>query len=132
MTSRLVFALGLVLLTACSKVHEQAGPLSDADTVDVVGVLKDGGVDLAIAYRGPLDDSEETVNLLTLKVRNYAHLALDPALFTHYQAREGPVRIFVSCEHPVSARAKQALDSLRDELASQNTQLLLVKRMSEP
>src|SRR3569832_423689 len=80
MTSRPVSDLTLVLLAACSQIYGQVGPLSDADTVDDVGVLKYGGVDLVIACSARLDDSDETVNLLFLKVRNLARLAVDPAL----------------------------------------------------
>lgn len=50
-------------------------PISDADNLDVVGVREDGGIDLVITCSGPLDDSNETVELLGQKVRNYAQLA---------------------------------------------------------
>ena len=104
-------------------------PLSEADNVDVVGVREGGGIDLVISCSGPLDDTNETVDLLALKVRNYAQLATNPALFKHFEAKEGPVRIFVSCKHPVSPRAKHTLDSLRDEIAPRSVDLLLVKDM---
>jgi hypothetical protein len=122
----------LVLLAACSQVYGQVGPLSDSDTIDDVGVLKDGGIDLVIACSGRLDDSDETVNLLSLKVRNYARLAADRSLFAHYHAKDGAVRIFVSCDHPVSLRVKRELDTLRNELSRTKIQLLLVRRMTKP
>jgi hypothetical protein len=104
-------------------------PLTDADNLDVVGVRNTGGVDLAISCSGPLDDSDQTIALLSQKVRNYAKLALNPNLFTHFNAESGPVRIFVSCEFAVSARAGKTLDSLREELAANAVELRLVKTM---
>ena len=111
--------------------NPQTQPLTDADNVDVVGVREGGGIDLVIACSGSLDDSNETIDLLALKVRNYARLATNPALFTRFEAKEGPVRIFVSCEHPVSSRAKQTLGTLRDEIAPRGVDLLLVKDMGD-
>jgi predicted Zn-dependent peptidase len=104
-------------------------PLSDADNLDVAGIRQTGGVDLVIACSGPLDESDQTIELLSQKVRNYLQLALNPNLFTHFKAENGPVRVFVSCEFAVSARAGKTLDSLREELASHAVELRLVKSM---
>src|SRR6187397_3174344 len=86
---------------------ERSPPLTDADNLDVVGVRKTGGVDLVVTCSGPLDGSDQTISLLSQKVKNYAQLAKNPNLFTHFNAESGPVRIFVSCEFAVSPRANQ-------------------------
>jgi hypothetical protein len=103
--------------------------LTDADNLDVVGVRKTGGLDLVVSCSGPLDDSDQTIELLSQKIRNYAQLALSPNLFTHYNAESGPVRVFVSSEFAVSPRAGKTIEALRDELAAHTVELLLVKTM---
>jgi predicted Zn-dependent peptidase len=110
----------------------QSSPLSDADNLDAVGIRNGGGVDLVITCSAPLDDSNPTIELLARKVRSYAQLASNPNLFQHFDAEVGPVRIFVSCEFDVSDRAKQTLDSLRQEFVAGQPELLLVKDMSHP
>ena len=50
---------------------ERLPPLSDAANLDVAGVRQTGGVDLVIACSGPLDESDQTIELLSQKVRNY-------------------------------------------------------------
>jgi hypothetical protein len=56
-------------------------------------------------------------------------LALNPNLFTHYNAESGPVRVFVSCEFAVSPRADKTLEALREELAAHAVELRVVKTM---
>jgi hypothetical protein len=104
-------------------------PLTNADNLDVVGVRQTGGVDLVISCSGPLDESDQTIALLSQKVRNYLQLALNPKLFTHYNAESGPVRVFVACEFTVSPRAGRSLEALREELAVHAVELRLVKTM---
>ena len=108
---------------------ERPPPLTDADNLDVAGVRKTGGVDLVVSCSGPLDESDQTIALLSQKIRNYLQLALSPNIFTHFKADSGPVRIFVSCEFAVSSRAGKTIDSLREELAEHAVELRLVKTM---
>jgi hypothetical protein len=108
---------------------ERTPPLTDADNLDLVGVRQAGGVDLVVSCSGPLDESDQTIELLSQKIKNYAQLALNPNLFTHYNAESGPVRIFVSCEFAVSSRAGKTIEALREELAAQAVELRLVKTM---
>ena len=46
-------------------------PIQTGDSIDIVAVRDDGGVDLIIVVHGFLDDSEQTQNLLERKVKNY-------------------------------------------------------------
>ncbi len=108
---------------------ERMPPLTDGDNLDIVGVRQAGGVDLVVSCSGPLDESDQTIELLSHKIRSYAQLASKPNLFTHFKAESGPVRIFVSCEFAVSSRAGQTLDTLREELAARKIELHLVKTM---
>ena len=111
--------------------NPQSLPLTDADNLDAVGVRQTGGIDLVIVCSGPLDESDQTIELLTRKVKAYAQLAASPNLFQHFEAEAGPVRIFVSCEFTVSPRATQTLDSLGKEIAAGQLELRLVKDMND-
>jgi hypothetical protein len=98
-------------------------PIADIDLLDIVGVRKDGGIDAVIACSGPLDNSAETLSRLAMKVRGYL-TAIASNGFTN-QYGEGPVRIFVSCDHGVSAEALNAINSLGREATKQNVHLCL-------
>lgn len=43
----------------------------DADSVDIIAVRKDGGIELLIISTGKFDDSKEQQDLLLTKVNNY-------------------------------------------------------------
>jgi hypothetical protein len=104
------------------------GPIGNLDRFDVVGVRKDGGVDVVISCAGPLDDSPETLWLLWQKVRNYLGEIASEAFRSEYGS--GPVRILISCQHDVSSPAQTLIASLRDEAASQGVGLLLSQQVA--
>lgn len=45
--------------------------LQAGDRIDILALREDGGVDLIIKVRGPLDESLRTQNLLAAKIKNY-------------------------------------------------------------
>lgn len=45
--------------------------IPDLDCVDLVGVRRDGGVDLGIVVSQPLDGSEQSQRVLLAKIENY-------------------------------------------------------------
>jgi hypothetical protein len=63
------------------------------------------------------------------KSEYYAQLALNPNLFTHYNAVSGPVRVLVLVRIRSVASRRNTLDALREELAAQAVELRLVKTM---
>jgi len=94
--------------------------VGDVDTIDVVGVRKDGGLDLAIAVDAPLDASPSTLSFLEAKIRNYIKAAQSEAFLTHYGCSLGvPVTIYVSCAHPIAEAARDLIERLK-ELALQD------------
>jgi len=60
-------------------------PILTGDSIDLVAVREDGGVDLIILIRGHLDDSESTQNLLESKVKNYLQQRNSPAFKTEFR-----------------------------------------------
>jgi len=84
---------------------------------DVVGVRKDGGIDLVISCHGPLDHSEVTLGRLVQKIENYVREvanAIEPTFFERYNVSpETTVRIVVSCKFPVSVEAVRAVEEMQ-------------------
>ncbi|KQY51936.1 hypothetical protein ASD14_04485 [Lysobacter sp. Root494] len=103
-------------------------PIENLDRFDVVGVRKDGGIDVVLSCSGPLDDSAETLWLLWQKVRNYLGEISSETFRTTYGA--GLVRILISCEHDVSSPAQALIASLKDEAASQGVGLQLSRQVA--
>jgi hypothetical protein len=97
--------------------QEQDSPIGPTDAFDIVGARHDGGIDTVIVCRGPLDDSEVTLNRLALKTRNYLK-EIDTDDFRQ-QFGQGPVRIYLACEHPISPQADQLIAALESEAAEQ-------------
>lgn len=93
------------------------------DSIDIVGVRKDGGVDTVIVCPGPLDGSEVTLESLSLKIQHYLRDIASTGFVEQYGT--GSVRIFVACEHEISAQAKQLIDHLSHEAAKQRVLLVL-------
>ena len=52
----------------------------DPDEIDIMGVRKDNGLDMAIISSGPIDASPETQTLLLDKVENYLEYTKSKAL----------------------------------------------------
>lgn len=92
-----------------------SSPLTDEDTVDVVGIRKDGGVDLVISVTAALDASPSTLSLLEAKIRNYIKAAQSEAFLAHYGRSLGvPVTIYISCAHPIAEPAQELIERLTD------------------
>ena len=106
-------------------------PIQDVDTIDIVGVRNDAGMDLVVVCSGPLDGSSETLTTLREKVRGYIKEACSEHIWNAYpSAAIGPIGIYISCEHSVSAPALRAIDLLVREAASKGVALRLVKSMA--
>jgi hypothetical protein len=105
-------------------------PIQNLDAFDVVGNRLDGGVDLVISCSGPLDESVGTLRLIERKVTGYlAAIGHKDFAKAYPAAQRGPVRIFISCEHPVSTGARGMIASLKGKAAQSGVDLLLVKHM---
>jgi hypothetical protein len=59
-------------------------PIRDVDTIDIVGVRNDAGIDLVVVCSGPLDDSSETLMSLREKVRGYIKEACSEDIWNAY------------------------------------------------
>jgi hypothetical protein len=89
-------------------------PIGDVNTVDVVGVRKDGGLDMVISVTGPIDGSPLTLVKLETKIRNYIKGATSEAFLGQYGRRVGvPVTILISCVHHITEPARDLIEKLR-------------------
>jgi hypothetical protein len=50
-------------------------PIQNVDSIDIVGLRNDAGIDLVVLCSGPLDGSAETLRALREKVRGYIEAA---------------------------------------------------------
>jgi hypothetical protein len=106
-------------------------PIQNVDSIDVVGIRNDAGIDLCVSCSGPLDDSCETLSSLQIKVRGYIEAASSPNIWQAYPtAKVGPVDVYISCAYAVSAAALKSIDLLIDEAAQKGVTLRLVKSVS--
>lgn len=103
-------------------------PIQNMDSFDIVGVRKDGGVDVVVACSGPLDDSAETLWRLGQKTRNYLREIASQDFLGKYGY--GSVRIFISCQYEVSTAAQDLISSLQIEASAQCVGLSLVERVA--
>jgi hypothetical protein len=107
-------------------------PIRNLDAFDIVGERKDGGIDLVVSCRGPLDSSTTTLGLIEQKVRAYlVTIAHENFARIYPAAKFGPIRIYVSCEHHVSGAARELIDSLGVTASKQGVSLLLVSSMAQ-
>jgi hypothetical protein len=105
-------------------------PIQNVDSIDIVGVRNDAGIDLVVLCSGPLDGSAETLRALREKVRGYIEAACSEHIWKTYpNAKAGPIGIHISCEHNVSAPAFRAIELLSREAASKGVALRLVESM---
>lgn len=92
-------------------------PIQNLAAFDVVGVRKDGGVDLVISCHGPLDDSPQTLAALEQKIRNYVReieTAKSPTFFEKYECSpDAKVAIYVSCPFSIAPQVFDLIDKLR-------------------
>ena len=98
-------------------------PIGPLDSLDIVGIRNDGGIDAVIVCSGPLDNSDTTLRDLELKVRNYLREIASEEFIS--QCGSGPVCIYVSCSHAVSPEADQLIADLAIEAAKQRVLLHL-------
>ena len=54
-----------------------SSPINDVTKIDLLGERVDGGLDMGIVARAPLDGSSDTLARVEQKVRNYLREALD-------------------------------------------------------
>ncbi len=105
-------------------------PLTDVDTVDVVGVRKDGGLDLVISVSDVLDDSEATLQLLQGKLQNYISAADNLSFLKHYGKVAGTrVTVHISCEHRISSAATKVIEEMRKIANAKNVDVFVRKQM---
>lgn len=104
-------------------------PISNFGSFDVVGVRKDGGLDLVISCSGGLDCSPQTIRALEEKVRNYAievTQARNPSLRERFgRSVDARIRIVISCRYAVHPDALHAIERLAAEVRSQEIDLIL-------
>jgi hypothetical protein len=106
-------------------------PIQNLELIDIVGERLDCGIDFVVVCSGPLDESVETLSRLSQKLRGYLNTACSPTLWTAYpNARTGPVRIFVSCEYPISSGAHGLINSLTKEAGLRGVEIRVVESMS--
>jgi hypothetical protein len=92
---------------------EPRSPISAVDTVDIVGVRKEGGLDMIISVTGPIDDSPATLALLEAKVRNYIRGARSEAFLQQFDCVGTPVTIYILCPYPITDKARGLIEELR-------------------
>ena len=101
-------------------------PIQNLDRIDIVGVRKDGGLDLAIIVKGPLDGTDETLHQLAQKVRNYlTEIAAGELLERYPEAMPGIFRVLIFCKYPIDAVALGLIHALESEAADQDVLLVL-------
>ena len=109
-----------------------SGPIGDVDSVDVVGVRKDGGLDMVISVVAPIDDSPLILLQLETKIRNYIAGAKSEVFLGRYKRSAGvPVTIYISCAHPIAGVAMALIEKLRLAAAEDGIALELRKHMGD-
>lgn len=91
-----------------------SSPIGEVDTIDIVGVRKDGGLDLAICANAALDHSSSTLSRLETKIRNYLTAAQSEEFLSDYGCSAGvPVTVYIFCEYPIVKEARDLIERLR-------------------
>lgn len=108
-------------------------PIQQLDSIDLIGKLRDGGVDLIIAASQPIDDSPETLASIRQKVETY----LTVVGLEEFQAEMGypapdKITIILVCEHPIHPRALAVIGQCRVAAAAQGVLLEVRKSPSSP
>jgi len=106
--------------------------LTDSDTLDIVGPRKDGGLDLVISARGPIDGSPETLSLLESKIRSYLTAAKSEMFLRHYGRDRGvPVSIYIACPYAVAPAALALVEKMRAFAKEEGVCIEIRKYMGE-
>lgn len=106
-------------------------PIQNLELIDIVGERLDSGIDLVVVCSGALDESVDTLTRLSQKLQGYLNTAYSPKLWKEYpKARRGPVRIFLSCEYPISSGAHGLINSLAKEAGLHGVEIRVVDSMS--
>jgi hypothetical protein len=91
-------------------------PIQNPGDFDILAVRKDGGIDAVIIAATPIDGSPETLNALSVKVRNYITELNSPEFQTeHPRTSSGEVRILIHCRAAVDETARGLMKSLAQE-----------------
>jgi hypothetical protein len=104
----------------------QWAPIQDPHSIDIVGLRRDGGLDLVICASQPIDDDPETLNTLRSKVRAYLREIDEPA-FQEETGHRPPDKtsIVIACEYPIHPKAQAVIDECRQIAAGRNVKLEL-------
>jgi hypothetical protein len=95
-------------------------PISDVAKIDLLGERHDGGLDMVIVAEGPLDKEPETLNLVSLKVRNYAREALDSSFRQRWGGIEVErVRILLESRFDIDPEVHKLISTLAQEVIQQ-------------
>lgn len=111
-------------------------PIQSLDKFDVVGVRKDGGIDLVISCSGPLDATPETLLALECKIRNYVREvegARSPTFFEKYNCKpNAPITIFVSCNFEVHPKVMELIERMQSVAERIASKIEVRKQMGRP
>src|SRR5690242_18052835 len=85
---------------------EQESPIQALDTIDIVGKLRDGGLDLVIVADGYVDSSSQTMSRLEIKLRSYLNEALNSDIRARYRSPiDAKISVVVRCIAGISQEA---------------------------
>ena len=103
-------------------------PIENLEAFDVVGVRKDGGIDLVVSCAGPLDASPETLSALRTKIANYLYEiseARNPTLRESFNCSPtAEIRIIVSCDFPVDPLALDVVEEMKKAAQASGVEVL--------
>ncbi|MBL0163833.1 MAG: hypothetical protein IPP82_09390 [Xanthomonadales bacterium] len=106
--------------------------ISKFDSIDVVGVRVDGGLDLLISCVGDLDGSPFTLNALRKKIRSYLNevlCATNPTIRERYGCQmKSRIRILISYSFRVAPQAQALVNDLQHEAEIAGVELVLSQR----
>ena len=92
-------------------------PIGNLDSIDVVGVRLDGGLDLVISCASRLDGSEGTLRDLRTKISNYLREvseATNPTLLESYGcAADTPISILGAHDPPVDREVIDLIEEMK-------------------
>src|SRR4051812_17088164 len=94
--------------------------IQDVESVDIVGVRRDGGIELVIVASQPIDDSAETLDTLRQKIATYLTAAASPAFFADMDhITPQYVAIVLNCPYPIHPAARAEILTLARAVTEQ-------------